>query len=151
MLTALDYHAPVPAGWQSRAPSSSMRLAEYVVPGRDGGAGAEVVVYFFGAGQGGSVDANLARWRGQFSNPDGGPVAEKITRETSGAFPVTIAEWRGSYARGVGAGGAPRPDHMLVAAVVETPKGALFFQLFGPKGAVEPQVASYLSMVKALK
>ena len=34
---------------------------------------AEVVVYFFGKGQGGNVDANLARWKGQFSTSDGSP------------------------------------------------------------------------------
>jgi hypothetical protein len=79
-ITLLGYRAEVPSGWTSRAPSSTMRLAEYVLPAT-ADASAEVVVFFFGPAQGGSVDANLARWRGQFSNPDGAPVTQVVTRD----------------------------------------------------------------------
>ena len=54
-VALLEYRAKVPASWTSRTPSSTMRLAEYVA-GAPGGA--EVVVYFFGTSQGGTVDAN---------------------------------------------------------------------------------------------
>lgn len=151
MVALLDYHAKVPAAWTFRKPSSTMRLAEYIA-GSAGGA--EVVVYFFGPSQGGSVDANLARWKSQFSNPSGAPVEEKISHEKSGTFPLTIAEYRGTYARGTGAGSAPdqaRPDHVLMAIVAETPKGTLFFQLFGPTAAVVAQRAAYLQFVRSLK
>lgn len=147
----LDYNAIVPTGWATRTPSSSMRLAEYVA-GAPGGA--EMIVYFFGATQGGTVDANLARWKSQFTNPNGGAVEEKVTHEKSGAFPLTIAEYRGTYARGVGPGSAPeqaRPNHILTAVVAETPKGTLFFQLFGPAAAVEAQRAVYLAFVRSMK
>lgn len=147
----LDYNAKIPAGWSSRTPSSTMRLAEYVA-GAPGGA--EVVVYFFGVSQGGSVDANLARWKSQFTNPNGGAVEEKVTHDKSAAFPLTIAEYRGTYARGIGAGSAPeaaRPNQILSAVVAETPKGTLFFQLFGPAAAVEAQRAAYLAFVRSMK
>jgi hypothetical protein len=147
--TFLNYQTTVPNGWAARTPSSSMRLAEYST-----GGAAEVVVYFFGPGQGGGIDANLERWKSQFSNPTGGAVYEKVTRDTTGAFPVTIAEYRGTYARGVGAGSdadAARPDHVLIAAVAETPRGTLFFQMFGPTAAVTAQRDTYLRFVKALK
>lgn len=150
--TFLDYQTTVPTGWTSRTPSSSMRLAEYATPSLDGGM-AEVVVYYFGQGQGGSIDANLERWHSQFSNPDGGPVQEKRT-QLAGAFPITVAEYRGTYARGVGAGSdadAARPNNMLIAVVAETPRGTLFFQCFGPIAAVEAQRAAYLQFVQGLK
>src|SRR4051812_27431483 len=68
----LGYHATVPSTWVSRKAASSMRLAEYVVPPGNGSTdSAEIVVYFFGKGQGSNVDANIARWRAQFSTPDG--------------------------------------------------------------------------------
>src|SRR5438876_18006 len=92
----LDYRTTVPAGWASRTPSSSMRLAEYVLPATPEGSG-EVVVFFFGPAMGGNVDANLSRWKGQFSNPDGSPVVQTVTRDSSGAFPLTFAEYTGSY------------------------------------------------------
>jgi len=150
--TFLDYHTSVPGGWTARTPSSSMRLAEYTTPTTDAGM-AEVVVYYFGKGQGGSVDANLERWKSQFTNPAGGPVAEKITHPV-GAIPMTVAEYRGTYARGVGAGSdasAARPNHMLIAVVAETPRGTLFFQCFGPIAAVEAQRAAYLQFAQGLK
>lgn len=150
-VALLDYHAAVPAAWTFRKPSSTMRLAEYVA-GAPGGA--EIVVYYFGASQGGTVDANLERWKSQFSNPKGGAVEEKITHEKSGAFPLTIAEYRGTYARGIGPGSAPeaaRPNNTLIAVVAETPKGTLFFQLFGPTEAVNAQRAAYLDFVRSMK
>lgn len=150
-IALLDYHATVPTAWTFRKPASTMRLAEYVA-GAPGGA--EVVVYFFGASQGGTVDANLERWKSQFSNPKGGAVEEKITHEKSGAFPITIAEYRGTYARGIGPGSAPeaaRPNNTLIAVVAETPKGTLFFQLFGPTDAVNAQRSTYLDFVHSMK
>jgi hypothetical protein len=152
-VTLLGYQTSVPAGWTSRAPSSTMRLAEYTIAVPDGSLGAEVVVYFFGKGQGGTVAPNLARWRAQFSTPDGSPVPEKITRDSSGAFPITIAEYTGTYARGIGAGDASqaKPGQTLVAAIAETPQGTLFVQLFGPSAAVAKQRDAAVRFVKGLK
>ena len=87
-LTLLGYQATAPAGWTTVKTTSSMRLAQFIV-GPEGTADrAEVVVYFFGTGQGGNVEANLARWREQFTNPSAAPVVEKITHDSAGAFPV---------------------------------------------------------------
>lgn len=151
--TLLGYRTTVPAGWVSAQPSSSMRLAEYKVPGAAGTLPVEIVVYFFGPGQGGSPEANLERWKSQFSNPSGGPVQETVAHETVRGMPYTIAEYRGTYARGVGMGSsadAARPDHILIAVVAETPKGTLFFQCFGPSAAVEKQRAACLSFARGL-
>ncbi len=152
-VSLLDYHTTVPDGWTTRPASSRMRLAEFSLPAQSGAA-TEVVVYFFGPGQGGSVEANLARWKGQFSNPSGAPVSDIVKRDSSGIFPLTVAEYRGTYARGVGMGSAPDaalPDHALIAVVADTPRGTLFFQLFGPRQAVEVRRAAYLSFVRGLK
>lgn len=153
-VTFLDYRTTVPAGWTSRAPASAMRLAEFVVASPDATApGAEVVVYFFGKGQGGTVESNLARWKAQFSNPSGAPVPETVTRDSSGAFPITIAEYRGTYARGIGAGSPDqaRPDQALVAGIAETPRGTLFIQLFGPAGRVAAERDAFVRFLKGLR
>jgi len=152
-VTLLDYTATVPTGWATAPSTSSMRLAQYTILGRDGSVAAEVVVYFFGKGQGGNVEANLARWKGQFSTPDGAAVYEKITRDSSGAFPVTVAEYRGTYARGIGAGDAAgaKSGQSLIAAIAETPRGTLFFQLFGATEQVSPQRDALIGFVRSLK
>jgi hypothetical protein len=152
--TFLGYTTSVPAGWSSATPSSSMRLAEYRVAGAAGAMPVEVVVYFFGPGQGGDPQANIDRWQSQFSNPDGSPVQAKITLDKRGPFPITFSEFRGTYARGVGAGSsadAARPNHLLLAAIVETPKGMLFVQCYGPIAAAEGQRAAFEGFVKGLK
>jgi hypothetical protein len=148
----LDYEATVPAGWTTRAPSSNMRLAEYVLPTTSAGSG-EVVVFFFGKAQGGNVAANLARWKGQFSTADGSPVQELVTRDSTGRFPLTFAEYQGNYRRGIGAGSADsvRAGQTLVASVVETPNGTLFIQLFGNSARVAAERDTFVRFVKGLK
>lgn len=152
-VTLLEYQATVPAGWTTAPASSSMRLAQFTISAPDGSPGAEVVVYYFGKGQGGNVEANLQRWKGQFSMPDGSAAYENVTRDSTGAFPVTVAEYRGTYARGIGAGdaAAAKAGQSLIAAIAETPHGTLFFQLFGATAAVTPQRDVLLRFVKSLK
>ncbi|MEP6493229.1 MAG: hypothetical protein ABJF01_11165 [bacterium] len=152
-VTLLDYHTTVPAGWITRTPASTMRLAEFVIGGADSTTGAEVVVYFFGKAQGGNVASNLARWKAQFSTPDGSPVPETITYDSSAAFPITFAEYRGTYARGIGAGSPDqaRTGQTLVAGIAETPRGTLFIQLFGPSARVSAERSPFMRFVKSLK
>ncbi len=151
--TFLGYSTAVPKGWNSATPSSSMRLAQYAIPGAAGSTPVEVVVYFFGPGQGGDPAANMERWHSQFSNPDGSPVKEVVTHEKT-TFPITFVEYRGTYARGMGAGSSAAnalPNHLLMAAIAETPKGSLFVQCYGPIAAAEAQRAAFRAFVLGLK
>jgi len=152
-VTLLEYRTVVPASWTPRTPSSTMRLAEYVVPPTAAAGTAEVVVYFFGKGQGGNVDANLARWKAQFSSPDGSPVPETVKRDASGEFPITFAEYLGTYRRGIGSGSADsvRTGQALLAGIAETPRGTLFFQLFGSAARVAAERELFMTFVKGLK
>ncbi len=131
-----------------------MRIAEYETPGADGRDGAEVVVYYFGPGQGGSVEDNIARWTSQFTSPDGGHLAPEVTRFDDTAFPTTLASFEGTYARNAGMGmgqGEAKPGQALLAAVVETPEGNLFVQMFGPKASVQPQYDAYERFLRGIK
>ena len=148
-VTLLDYQARVPATFVSRPPTSSMRLAEFSVPRTDG-TSAEVLVFYFGEGEGGSVEANIARWNSQFTGPDGVPVTPRVGALDGAEFPTTIAEFAGTYARGMGAGpgaAGALPDQGLVAAVVETARGSLFFQLVGDGVAVTDAREDFLDFV----
>ena len=60
-----------PQGWVSKPPASAMRVAEFTLPrATKDGEDAELAIFFFG-GQGGSVQANIDRWIGQMTQPDG--------------------------------------------------------------------------------
>jgi hypothetical protein len=150
-LTLLDYHVTPPSAWVTRVPSSTSRLAEFTLAPTPDGAG-EIVVYFFGPQQQPNVDANLTRWKGQFSHPDGSPVSEKVSRDSSGVFPLVFAEYEGSYRRGIGTGSADsvRTGQRLIAAIVPTPKGTMYIQMFGSAARVAAERDAFAAFVKAI-
>lgn len=128
-----------------------MRLAQFSVPGKPGEG--EVAVFYFGPGGGGPVQANIDRWASQFTTAQGGPVKPTVTRGTAAGMTVTHVELNGNYSRGVGMGQEtkPLPDQSLRVAVLETPKGNLTFQLWGPKGTVSANARGFKSMVEGLR
>lgn len=142
----------VPSDWVPQEPSSSMRLLQYDIPGASAEASAHFVVYYFGPGQGGTLEANLERWSSQFSNPDGSPVKPEVTPLKSN-MPATIVELRGSYARavGMGPGNEVLPDRMLLAAVVETSQGNLYPQLHGPADLVTAQRQAFIDFIQGIR
>ncbi len=147
----LGLTSKVPASWVPQQSASDMRLLQFQVPGAEGSDGAEFIVYYFGPNQGGSVEANVARWQSQFSKPDGGEV-EPVISALEGAQPATLVELEGSYARSIGMGQTvdAQAERMLLAAVVETVKGNLYPQLHGPADLVKAQRAGFVAFVEDL-
>ncbi len=120
-----------------------MRAANYTV------GDAECVVYFFGAGQGGSVEANLTRWKGQFTL-NGQPAPAKTSKKTVHGLNVTEIDVTGVY---VAAGGpmmaaqAPKADTRMLAAIVEGAGGNLYIKFTGPLKTVTGNVAAFEALV----
>jgi|CZKU01.1.fsa_nt_gi hypothetical protein len=133
----------MPAGWQAAPNPSPMRLATYHVPGPSGGAlDAEMSV----ARAGGTTEANIQRWVGQFD--DAGP--DEQTEKTVRGLHVTTVEVTGTYlgaGMGPGAASAPRPKWSLLAAIVETPGSPYFFKLVGPAATVRAGRAAFDGLV----
>jgi hypothetical protein len=145
------YVATVPTDWIALKPSSSMRVAQYRVPANGRAGDAELVVFYFGMAQGGSVEANIDRWVTQFSSLDGQPVVPKIDHLRLGGLRATTVELHGTYARGVGTGpqGAAKADQTLLVAIIETPAGNLTFQLHGDRITVEAHRKSFETMIRS--
>jgi hypothetical protein len=152
-LPSLRLTAPVPAQWASQPPANAMRLAQFQVPGASGEGDAEVIFFYFGQGEGGSVEDNIERWQSQFTSPDGNSIKPVVQHLAVGGMPVTTVELSGSYARvmGMGSEGAPTPDQMLLVAIVETPQGNLTIQLHGPSATVAANREGFLAMVRGIK
>jgi hypothetical protein len=129
-----------PSRW-AVGPERSMRAATYMVPAASGDPeGGECAVFFFGPGQGGSVQANIDRWIGQFEQPDGKPSAEraKQNKEVINGLPVTMVDLTGTFAGGgpmMGTSGK-KAGYRLLGAIVEGPQGVVFFKLTGPAATV---------------
>ena len=152
LVSFFEIESRVPATWTNVEPSSSMRLLQMSAPGTDADAAAALVVYFFGQGQGGGLEANVERWSGQFSSPDGGPVEPVIESFDVGDIAVTLVELTGTYRRDAGGSrGQPVADQTLLAAIVDTGRGTLFVQLHGPAPAVAAQHAAFDAFLRAMK
>ncbi len=130
-----------------------MRAATYDVPAAAGDTeGAECAVFFFGAGQGGGVQANIDRWLGQFQEkPATAPVGKK---QTIGGMSVTTIEHGGTYLAGGGPmqpSKTPKTGYQLVGTIVEAPEGNVFFKLTGPAKTVKAARAAFDKMLSSLK
>jgi hypothetical protein len=139
----------IPDGWDSEPPSNSMRKAQYRLSG-DGG-DAELVVTHFGMRGAGGVDVNIARWKGQFADSDGG----KIRKLTVSGMNVTVLDISGTF-KGMGGPmtgvGTPVTGQRMLAAIVESPKGAFYLKLVGPVktiGRWESTFDRFIGSVKA--
>lgn len=143
-----------PDGWASETPSSSMRFAQYQLPAAEGDAeGASLVVFYFGAGQGGSVQANLDRWMGQIQQPNGGSSKDKAKTETLtvNGMNVTLLDVSGVYAGGDmgGASAQGKPNFRMRAGVIGTPKGGYFIKLVGPEKTIAKWDDSFIAFIKS--
>jgi hypothetical protein len=130
----------MPAGWKAQ-PERPMRAATYLVPAAPGDKDAgECAVFFFGRGQGGSVQDNIDRWRGQIVGADGKPAAAKIDKRQARGLAITLVDSSGGY---TGMGGPMAGNtravsgYRLLGAVVEGPGGNnIFVKFTGPAKTV---------------
>ncbi len=134
-----------PADWKAVPPASALRKAQYALPRAEGDdEDGELIVFFFGRGEGGSVENNIARWRGQFTKPDGEPLGPEagVTEifDAESGLKVTLLDVSGRFAPGAMPGApvvGPRDNYRMFAAVVETPGGPWFFKATGPASTME--------------
>lgn len=145
----------VPDKWLESAPSSSMRVAQFTLEGEGGPA--ELVVYYFKGG-GGSIDANLNRWYGQFKQADGSDSAKKAKRldREIGGLQVTTVDVSGRYVAAMSPANPTGPKHdkadqQMLAAIVQTKAGPFFFKLVGPKKTIGAHKGEWDAMVESIK
>jgi hypothetical protein len=146
----------VPLGWHA-GQAGVMRAATYIIDPVSGDKdSAECGVYFFDSGQGGTVQGNLDRWIGQIEQPDGKPSADmaKIEKFQSNELQITTIELTGTYRNAAG----PmmqvkdkRPGYRLKGAIVEGPKGSVFFKITGPEKTVLSAAMNFMSLLKSCR
>jgi hypothetical protein len=147
----------VPAGWVEQTPTSSMRQAQFSLPKADGdSADGELVVFYFGPGQGGSVEANIDRWIGQIGQPDGSSSKDKAktSKKVVSGFPVTIVDVSGTYQASMMPGSSERhnnPGYRMLAAVVESSEGPWFFKLVGPEKTIAKWSGSFDQFINSIQ
>ena len=146
--------AKVPAEWTEQTPSSSMRKAQYALPKVSGdGEDGELAVFYFGPGQGGSVEANIERWIGQISQPDGSSSKDKAktNKKEIGGMAVTLVDVSGTYSAGMMSNAPPRQGYRMLAAVAETTEGPWFFKLTGPEKTMAKWSSGFDQFIASFK
>jgi len=141
-----------PPSWRREQPSSSMRAAQFAIPGGGNEKDGSVAVYYFGTGQGGGVDENVARWQGQFSDPSGTPPAPTVTHSESHGLKVTIMTVKGTYASGMPMGpSTPEPGFALWGAIIENPRGSVFVKATGPSALIAREQPRFEALLASLR
>jgi len=138
----------VPARW-TVAPAKPMRMATYTLPAASGGEAGECGVFFFGKGQGGSVQDNLSRWEKQF---EAGP-APKRSEKTFHGFKVHFLEASGTYLQSGGPmmqSQGKKPGWSLRGAIVEAPEGLVFFKCVGPDATVKAAAKEFDELIASI-
>ncbi len=146
--TGISWKAP--DGWTAEVPKSSMRRAQYKVPG-PGGEG-ECVVYYFGPGQGGKVEDNVKNWIGQFEGTGGKPAPSNVSDVKAGDMPAKLVSVTGTFLGGMGMQQeGPKANYGLLGAIVEGPDANWFFKFTGPEATIKAQQSAFENMIKSVR
>lgn len=149
-----------PDTWERVEPKSGIVETEFAIPtegtAADGSPLPPGRMTVMGAG--GTVQANIDRWYGQFAQPDGTATKDKATTKKLdlAGCKVTLVDIPGTYKDSPGgpfAGGrtVERPDYRMLAAIVETPdRGNYFLKFYGPAKTVAAHAAGFRAMVEGM-
>lgn len=133
-----------PANWVDVPVTSPMRKATWRTSTE--GDAAEIAFFAFGKDQGGTVNENIQRWYGQFS--ESATKGESATVEIAGNK-VTFARSEGIFSSGMPGGPTtPLPDYALCGAIIETKSGMVFLKMTGLKSVVTKMEAAFTEMVQ---
>jgi hypothetical protein len=143
-----------PPGLRRVPPKNAMRKASFEVPhAKDDKEDGELAVFYFGPGQGGSIDANVDRWVKQFSGVTPNDV-KRADREANGLHQHTVEIQKGTFDAGsmaMGAAAGPKQEYALLGAIVEAPSGAYFFKMTGPSKTVAAARDSFYKLLDSVK
>ena len=140
----------VPDSWKETEPSSSMRAYQFEIPAAGGGK-TELAVFYFGEGQGGDVQENIQRWKGQFTAVS----QEKIDPRTINEISTHKVYFEGTYQQTAGpmmmAKGEPVENSALLGAVIEAPKGPVFLKMTGTKETITAALPDFDALLNSIK
>jgi hypothetical protein len=148
-----------PGDWKVETPSNKFRAYQFTVPKAQGDTrDAEVVIFFFGQGSGGSADENIKRWKKMFLPPEGKSIEEVSKVETLkvGKVPLTYLDVRGTYVFknppfDPNAKEERHPNHRMLSVFFDNENGPYFIRLTGPAKTVEQQKKNFDEWLKNFK
>lgn len=141
-----------PPGWEVAKPSSKLQMYRIVLPKVAGDdKDAEMTIFHFGKGGGGSLDANIDRWRKMFDKP-----TENTERYDVGKVRVTVVDLKGTYLEKFppfdpNAKVTRRPDYRMFGVYFDSPNGPFFVRAVGPAKTMEQHKKNFDGWLKGFK
>lgn len=141
-----------PDKWVKKEPRSKIIAYEFAAPAAKGDSADG---RFTVMAAGGSIEDNINRWIGQFSQPDGKNTKDrtKISKKTISGVEVHLVDIAGTYKDQPGpfAPGVDREKYRMLAAILVAKEGQFFFKFYGPEQTVADHEKAFSSMIDNLK
>lgn len=144
-----------PKEWVRKQPRTKIVDHEFETPAVEGDKIAGRITVM---GAGGTVEANIDRWIGQFTQPDGKSTKDKasVQKLKVGGQEVHYVDISGTYKDQAGpfsnAPAVMRENYRMLGAIVVTDKlGNYFIKYYGPKDTVAANEKLFKEMVNSLE
>jgi hypothetical protein len=133
-----------PEGWVRNQPRSGFVLAEFSLPK---GEGDEKDGRLTVSVAGGSIEANIDRWRGQFGS---GPENDSTEEVDVNGLTVTIVDFSGTFNEQAGpfAPGVAREGYRMLAAIIPVGGQLHFIKAYGPEKTMARHAEAFHDFVK---
>lgn len=156
----------VPKAWEKKKPKFNLIEAEFApkaLPAEEDEEADETdeskvtVARLTVMASGGSIEQNIERWIGQFSQEDDSSTGDHTKKKTEkiNGMKVHVVSITGTYDDRPGPfapNGVQRKDYRMLSAIVETKiAGNYFFKMYGPKKIVDDNEERFLEMLKTIK
>jgi hypothetical protein len=136
-----------PAQWKSIAPSSSVIAAEFVLPRAEGdNEDGRLTI----STAGGTVEANIDRWKGQF---DPQPQTASQEEVDAAGMKITIVDLSGDFndQRGPIAPAVKRPNYRMIAAIIPRDGQLYFIKATGPQKTIANHAEAIHAFIRSVR
>lgn len=146
------FRLTAPEAWEQRPPRSQLVAYEFAAPAAEGD---QEAGRFTLMAAGGGVEANIDRWIGQFTQPDGSPTKDRTKidkREISGQT-VHLVDIRGTYEDKPApfSPGVKKPNFRLLGAIIVTDEASFFLKLTGPEATLAGHEQAFGDLLNSLR
>ena len=136
-----------PESWVRKPTSSGFVAAEFTLPRAEGDArDGRLTVSVAG----GSIEANVGRWRGQFGGKPKGDSEEALI--IAGAN-VTVVDFSGTFNDSMGpfAPGEKREGYRMIGAIIPVGTQLHFVKAYGPEKTIEQHHEAFQAFLQTLQ
>jgi hypothetical protein len=153
-VTLAGFGGTLPAQWVRQPAAEGSGELRFVIPGADGANPANAVLRFVSPVLHDSPEADIERWRRRFQVPNGDPANPRLrVFDNDAGIATTTIELEGAYVsdRTERGNSSAVPDQALLAGILETSRGQLYLELWGPRPTVDAQKAAFGSYVRGVR